>query len=86
MCEQAGVKILQSSLKRAKILFYVFLIDSLFEELFIMLDTNLLRKQLDDVVARLATRPFEFPVREFNALENRMLKSGIFWSFTAMTS
>ncbi len=35
-----------------------------------MLDTNLLRKQLDDVVARLATRPFEFPVREFNALEN----------------
>ena len=24
-----------------------------------MLDINLLRKQLDDVVARLATRPFE---------------------------
>ncbi len=35
-----------------------------------MLDINLLRKQLDDVVARLATRPFEFPVKEFNALEN----------------
>ena len=34
-----------------------------------MLDTNLLRKQLDDVVARLATRPFAFPVEEFNALE-----------------
>lgn len=34
-----------------------------------MLDINLLRKQLDDVVARLATRPFEFPVKEFNALE-----------------
>lgn len=34
-----------------------------------MLDTNLLRKQLDDVVARLATRPFVFPVEEFNALE-----------------
>lgn len=35
-----------------------------------MLDINLLRKQLDDVVARLATRPFAFPVKEFNALEN----------------
>lgn len=35
-----------------------------------MLDINLLRKQLDEVVARLATRPFEFPVKEFNALEN----------------
>ena len=35
-----------------------------------MLDINLLRKQLDDVVARLDTRPFEFPVKEFNALEN----------------
>ena len=34
-----------------------------------MLDTNLLRKQLDDVVARLATRPFAFPVEEFNSLE-----------------
>ena len=35
-----------------------------------MLDINLLRKQLDDVVARLATRPFEFPVKEFTAFEN----------------
>ena len=34
-----------------------------------MLDTNLLRKQLDDVVARLATRPFAFPVEKFNELE-----------------
>ena len=35
-----------------------------------MLDINLLRKDLDSVVARLATRGYEFPVKEFNALEN----------------
>ena len=35
-----------------------------------MLDINMLRKQLPDVVARLATRPFVFPEKEFNELEN----------------
>ena len=35
-----------------------------------MLDINMLRKQLPDVIARLATRPFAFPEKEFNALEN----------------
>ena len=35
-----------------------------------MLDINLLRKQLPDVVARLAARHFAFPEKEFNALEN----------------
>ena len=35
-----------------------------------MLDINMLRKQLPDVVARLATRPFAFPEKEFNELEN----------------
>ncbi|HOX88073.1 MAG TPA: serine--tRNA ligase [Burkholderiaceae bacterium] len=34
-----------------------------------MLDTNLLRKQLDATVARLATRPYAFPVEAFNLLE-----------------
>jgi seryl-tRNA synthetase len=34
-----------------------------------MLDTNLLRKQLDATVARLATRPYDFPVEAFNRLE-----------------
>jgi seryl-tRNA synthetase len=34
-----------------------------------MLDTNLLRKQLDATVARLATRPYDFPVEAFNLLE-----------------
>lgn len=35
-----------------------------------MLDQNLLRKNLDEVVARLATRKFEFPVEKYNALES----------------
>ncbi len=35
-----------------------------------MLDINMLRKQLPDVVARLAARHFAFPEKEFNALEN----------------
>ena len=35
-----------------------------------MLDINMLRKQLPEVIARLATRPFAFPEKEFNALEN----------------
>ena len=35
-----------------------------------MLDITMLRKQLPEVIARLATRPFEFPQAEFNALEN----------------
>ncbi len=35
-----------------------------------MLDQNLLRKNLDEVVARLATRKFQFPVEEYNALES----------------
>lgn len=35
-----------------------------------MLDINMLRKQLPEVVSRLATRPFAFPEKEFNALEN----------------
>lgn len=35
-----------------------------------MLDINMLRKQLSEVIARLATRPFAFPEKEFNALEN----------------
>ncbi len=35
-----------------------------------MLDINMLRKQLPEVVARLATRPFAFPEKEFNALES----------------
>lgn len=34
-----------------------------------MLDTNLLRKQLDATVARLATRPYAFPMEAFNLLE-----------------
>lgn len=34
-----------------------------------MLDINLLRKNLPEVIARLATRPFAFPEKEFNALE-----------------
>lgn len=34
-----------------------------------MLDINLLRKQLPEVVARLKTRPFDFPEKEFLALE-----------------
>jgi seryl-tRNA synthetase len=34
-----------------------------------MLDSNLLRKDLNEVVARLRTRPYEFPVAAFNALE-----------------
>ena len=34
-----------------------------------MLDTNLLRKQLDATVARLATRPYDFPVEAFNRLD-----------------
>ncbi len=34
-----------------------------------MLDTNLLRKQLDATVARLATRPYAFPIEAFNLLE-----------------
>jgi len=34
-----------------------------------MLDINLLRKDLSKVVARLATRRFEFPEAQFNALE-----------------
>ena len=36
----------------------------------LMLDINMLRKQLPEVIARLATRPFAFPEKEFNALEN----------------
>lgn len=36
-----------------------------------MLDVTMLRKQLPEVVARLKTRNFEFPVAEFNALEER---------------
>ena len=35
-----------------------------------MLDINMLRKQLPEVIARLKTRPFDFPEKEFNALEN----------------
>lgn len=35
-----------------------------------MLDINLLRKNLPEVIARLKTRPFDFPEKEFNALEN----------------
>lgn len=35
-----------------------------------MLDQNLLRKNLDEVVDRLATRKFEFPVEKYNALES----------------
>ena len=35
-----------------------------------MLDQNLLRKNLDEVVARLATRKFQFPVEKYNALES----------------
>ena len=35
-----------------------------------MIDINLLRKQLPEVVARLKTRNFEFPEKEFLALEN----------------
>lgn len=35
-----------------------------------MLDQNLLRKNLDEVVARLATRKFAFPVEKYNALES----------------
>jgi seryl-tRNA synthetase len=34
-----------------------------------MLDINQLRKQLGDAAARLRTRPYEFPVDAFNALE-----------------
>jgi seryl-tRNA synthetase len=34
-----------------------------------MLDINALRKNLDEVVARLRTRQYEFPVADFNALE-----------------
>ena len=34
-----------------------------------MLDINLLRKNLPEVIARLATRSFAFPEKEFNALE-----------------
>ncbi len=34
-----------------------------------MLDQNLLRKNLDEVVTRLATRKFVFPVEKYNALE-----------------
>ena len=36
-----------------------------------MLDVNLLRKSLPEVVARLKTRNFEFPEAQFNDLENR---------------
>ena len=35
-----------------------------------MLDINMLRKQLPEVIARLKTRPFDFPEKEFNALDN----------------
>ena len=35
-----------------------------------MLDINMLRKQLPEVIARLKTRPFDFPEKEFNALES----------------
>ncbi len=35
-----------------------------------MLDINMLRKQLPEVIERLKTRPFDFPKKEFNALEN----------------
>ena len=35
-----------------------------------MLDEKLLRNSVDDVVARLATRKFEFPVEKYNALES----------------
>ena len=34
-----------------------------------MLDPNMLRKQLPEVVARLATRGFVFPEEEFKTLE-----------------
>ena len=34
-----------------------------------MLDINMLRKQLPEVIARLKTRPFDFPEKEFNALK-----------------
>ena len=34
-----------------------------------MLDLTMLRKQLPEVVARLATRNFVFPEKEFNELE-----------------
>ena len=34
-----------------------------------MLDLTMLRKQLPEVVARLATRNFTFPEQEFNELE-----------------
>lgn len=36
-----------------------------------MLDVNLLRKSLPEVVARLKTRNFDFPEAQFNDLENR---------------
>ena len=36
-----------------------------------MLDVNLLRKSLPEVVAKLKTRNFDFPVEAFNDLENR---------------
>ena len=34
-----------------------------------MLDSNLLRKNLPEVVARLATRKFQFPTEKYEALE-----------------
>ena len=34
-----------------------------------MIDINLLRKQLPEVVARLKTRNFEFPEKEFSLLK-----------------
>jgi seryl-tRNA synthetase len=36
-----------------------------------MLDPNLLKKDFDDVVARLKTRNFEFPVEDYKALEQQ---------------